>query len=302
MNTRLSLWVFICAAAFLMVSCGEEEIIEPELEDTTNEELETAMQDAIIMNNVVNQTNQEFEVMALTVGSTCPEVTFTELPDLGATEAMVEYAFNFGPGCTANGITRTGTAWIRDSMFVLDNSSPRSVQVRRGISYIDYSEDNLAISGYSHEVYEGQVFDPTGFGPLSWLRDSLFLQAKTQDLNFGYPDGTSASSFSQETFELDPTCWPSSASPFYVATRNKFGQTRTGSDYYIITMTNLIQQQSCQYPAGGQIGINLNDKMATFQYGQCACNVDQSQCGCDDKGQLTLPSGETKIVTIKKWW
>ena len=300
MNTRIALKLLICAVTLTLFGCGEDAVVEPEPVETDNEELETAMQDAIIMDNVINQTNQELEVMSLTVGGSCPEVSFNQ--EEGNGFEMTVVTFSFGSGCTANGVVRTGTAWIRDSMFILSTGTPYLVQVRRGISYENYSEDEVTMAGLHYEIYEGEVFDLAGFGPTSWVRDSMFLQEKTHALVFGYNDGTTSTSFSQETFDLDPTCWPSSPSPFFTASRTKTGQTRSGKEYQTTTLDKLIQQESCQYPEGGQIALSVDGQTATFQYGQCACNEDQSLCGCNNKGQLTLPNGETKVVEIKKWW
>lgn len=299
MNYRI-LFLLLTIGLFTW-SCADE-VVDPEPDDTTNEDLETAMQDAIIMENVVGQTNEDFQIMALTVGGSCPEVTKTTNSGAGFEE--ITWTLQFGNGCTtSNGVTRTGTAWIRDSMFLLDNGNPKVIQIRRGITYDGYSEDGVSMNGYQHEVYDGSVYDPFEiFGNGVIYRDSLFDFLITSNLSFQYPDGSTSSTISNATHSLDVNCWPMAPAPFEDIVRTKSGTTRGGNEYLTITMTNLLQATNCQYPVGGEIQISVNGNVAMFNYGLCECNVDQTKCGCDKKGQLTLPNGETKIVEIKKWW
>jgi len=306
MNYRIIF--FFLVLGLVTWSCTEE-VIEPEPDPVENNdaEVETAMQDAIIMENVISQSNQELEVMALTVGGSCPEINQNFYDGNGF--QAIEWTYNFGSGCTSNGVTRTGTAWVRDSMFIIQPGSPNLVQLRRGITYDGYVEDEVAISGFQHHVYEGNLYEPTvsGWGDF----DSLPPFKKCTNLAFIYPDGTTSSSISNETSIFLPDCWPNAAAPFSEIIRSKSGVARNGKSYQTCNdaalcnnevIAPILQAQNCPYPAAGIIQIDISGLEAYFNYGQCACNVDQSQCGCDDKGQLTLPSGETKIVTIKKWW
>jgi len=276
-------FLFLFAAmAFAFTACNEaDDDATADVEDSnvlTSEDL-TAMEglvfdaedeiEAIIENGLTAEG--EIEVRE----DECP--TRTVEPEDGTFPRTI--TIDYGESCM------TSTGREKSGQIVIEQTAARDEPgATRTITFVNYFVDGANLQGSSVRTNNGTDEN----GNPSYTR--------TRDLTIVYPNGDQASWMTTHTTtKINGADTPRFIDDVFSVTGSSSGTNREGNTFSAEILEPIVKARRCPWPRNGIRQVSRNDNTATIDYGFGGED-------CDNRAQVTLPDGTTRVIRIEPWW
>lgn len=264
----------IAATSVFFTACRRVDDIAATQETITTSEdladLETIYQDV--------EDNADAEIETRGPENECPTITFAQPQGTFPNTITIDYGTEGCPG--PNGHIRKGQIVIEVSDTMINAGATRTVNL------VDFSIDDIALTGTRTVVNNGLNTE----GLPSFTRTVTNASATWPN------DGGTATW--QNTHTAVMTAGFGTATWFdneWSITGSGNGVGRNGKVWSSTVTTPLVRRAGCPWMVSGIREVTVNDHTATIDYG---FTVLASQ-DCDKKALLTLPNGNTRIITIR---
>lgn len=211
-----------------------------------------------------NQLNGEIEVR-----DDCPIKTVVPTGNTYPKTITLDY----GTGCTApNGRVKSG------KIIITQSAAPGQTGATRTITLENYYVDSAKVEGTTTMVNNGNA-----------------SFSRTSEVKITYPNGEIAEWEGNHT--LTQTAGANTPRIFddvFKISGSSSGTNRNGKSYSASIIEPLVKAVGCPWVKNGIRQVTKNSNTTTIDYG--------FGDNCDNKVQVTLPSGETKVIRIESWW
>lgn len=278
MKKLLFFSVILLSLTFSFIACNKDE----ETTNVTDENVITT-EDLLATEDIVLDAEDEVEEVVenqLIDGSVevrdgdCPTKTVVPAGNTFPKTITLDY----GTGCTSpRGRVKKGKIVIEQTA---DMKQPGAM---RTLTFVDYYVDSAKVEG-SSKLANNRT---DAAGKPSFTR--------TTNVTVTFPDGDKASWQATHTHTvIAGSNTPRRFDDVIEITGSSSGTNRDGKTYSSEIIEPLKRTILCPWIGDGIRRVTRNGNTATIDYGYGE--------PCDNKAQVTLPSGETKIIRIEAWW
>ncbi len=265
--------MLLVAFALTFTACNEDEV-----ETTTTDEIMTS-EDLMTVEDLVLDAEDEIEEIIengilsdgeVEVREDCP--TRTVEPADGTFPKTI--TIDYGESCTSpRGREKSGQIVVTISAPLNETGATRT------ITFVDYYVDGVKLEGSS-----------------SWVNNGNKSFTRSFNHKVTYPDGDTAMWEAEHTYSLVTGAeTPRIFDDVIQITGSSSGTNRDGKTYSSEIIEPLVKAKLCPWISNGIREVNRNGNIFTIDYGY-------GDSDCDNKTEVTLPNGETKIIRIEPWW
>jgi len=257
---------------FTFTACNDDTDDETTTTDEsvmTSEDL-TSIEDVVFdledeVNEVIdNQLNGGVEIR-----NDCPTKTVTPTGNIFPKTITLDY----GAGCnTPRGRLKSGKIIITQSDTLNQQGATRTIILE------NYYVDSAKVEGTTTLVNNGSASFSRKF-----------------NVKITYPNGEVANLQAEHTYaQTVGANTPRIFDDVFQITGSSSGTNRNGKSYSANIIEPLVKATGCPWIKNGIRQITRNSNTTTIDYG--------FGDNCDNKAQVTLPEGETRIIRIEAWW
>ncbi len=275
------LFLMFAAISFAFTACNED---NDDATDVADENVLTS-EDLTSIEDLVFDAEDEIEEI-LENGLTaegeievredeCP--TRTVVPADGTFPRTV--TIDYGENCTSpRGREKSG-------QIVVEQSAPLNEPgATRMITFVDYFVDGANLQGSTVKTNNGM--DENGNPSYS----------RTRNLTIVYPNGERASwEASYTVTQIAGAATPRHIDDVFATTGFSSGTNREGNAFSAEILEPIIKARRCPWIINGIRQISRNNNTATIDFGFGGED-------CDNRAQITLPDGTTRVIRIEAWW
>lgn len=259
---------------FLFTACNKED------ETTTTDDNVITTEDLLATEDLVFDAEDEADEIIenqfneIEVRDDCPTKTITPTGNNYPKTITLDY----GTGCTSP------RGRVKKGKIVIEITAPiNQAGAMRTLTFVDYYVDSAKVEGSTKLVNN--------------RTDNVSLPSFTRTTNVmvTFPDGDKASWQSTHTHKVISGGNTSRRFDDVIEiTGNSSGTNRDGKSYSSEIIEPLKRAIVCPWVSDGIRRVTRNGNTATIDYG--------FGDACDNKAQVTLPSGETRVIRIEAWW
>lgn len=275
------LLLMFAGMSFAFTACNEdnEDTVDVTTEDLISTEdlttVEDLLQDAedeidqLIEDGLV--ANGEIEVRE----DDCPSRTVVPADGTFPRTITIDY----GESCTSpRGREKSG-------QIVIEQSAPMNeAGATRTTTFVEYFVDGVNLQGMGTLVNNGTDEN----------NNPSFTSSHSHTII--YPDGDEATWEGSHTrTQIAGSDTPRIFDDVFTTIGSSSGVNRNGFAYSATILEPIVKANRCPWIVNGIRQVSRNDKTATIDYG--FGNED-----CDNKAQVTLPDGTTRVIRIEAWW
>ena len=268
-------WFFAIALLALTITftaCNKEddEITITDENVVSSEDL-NAVEDLVLdAEDEIDEILEEGLTGEVEVREECPVKTVEPAGDVFPKTITLDY----GDGCTSpRGREKSG------KIVIVQSARMDQPGATRTITFEDYYVDGAKLEGTTTLVNNG---------------NASFTRSFNHTIT--YPDGDVASAQAEHTYTLIAGAdTPRIFDDVVKIEGSSSGTNRNGVSYSAQIVEPLIKAKACPWVANGIREVTRNGNTAVIDYGFGGDN-------CDNRAQVTLPNGETKIIRIESWW
>ncbi len=261
--------------AFAFTACNKDEDAA-----TTNDDNVITTEDLLATEDIVLNAEDEVDEIIdnqlndVEVRDACPTKTVTPAGNNYPKTITLDY----GTGCTSP------LGRVKKGKIVVELTAPmHQPGAMRSLTFVDYYVDSAKVEG-STKLVNNRV-DSTSNPSFT----------RTTDVMITFPDGDKASwkgTHTQSVVNGGNT--PRRIDDIVEITGNSSGTNRDGKTYSSEIVEPLRRAIACPWISDGIRQVTRNGNTATIDYG--------FGDACDNKAQVTLPNGETRVIRIEPWW
>ncbi|MFN7118265.1 MAG: hypothetical protein ACK4TA_15800 [Saprospiraceae bacterium] len=256
------------------VACNKDED-----EGTTKEDNVITTEDLLATEDVVFDAEDEVDDIIenqfseVEVRDDCPTKTVTPAGNNYPKTITLDY----GNGCTGP------RGRVKKGKIVVEISAPMNqAGATRKLTFMDYYVDSAKVEGFTTLVNSRSDNNNPSF-------------TRTTDVTITFPDGDKASWKGTHTHKVvSGGNTPRRFDDVIEITGNSMITNRDGRSFSSEIIEPLRRAIVCPWISDGIRQVSRNGNEATIDYGFGE--------PCDNKAQVTLPNGETRVIRIEPWW
>jgi hypothetical protein len=264
--------MLLLAFTFAFTACNKDDTDENTTTDEnvlTSEDL-TAAEDLLLdLEDEVDEIIENQLTGDVEIRNECPVKTVSPAGNTFPKTITLDY----GTGCTArNGRLKSG------KVIITQNATPTQTGATRTITLENYYVDSAKVEGTTTLVNNGNA-----------------SRSRQSNVKITYPNGEVANWQGQHTYiQTAGANTPRIFDDVFQITGSSSGTNREGKSYSASILEPLVKAVSCRWIKNGIRQVKRGDNTTTIDYG--------FGDNCDNKAQVTLPSGETRVIRIEAWW
>lgn len=276
------LFLMFAAISFAFTACNDD---TEDITDATTDENVMTTEDLTAIEGLVLDAEDEIEEI-LENGLTaegeievredeCP--TRTVVPVDGTFPRTV--TIDYGESCT------TPTGREKSGQIVIEQSAPLNEPgATRTVTFVDYFVDGANLQGSTVKTNNGTDEN----GNPSYTR--------TRNLTIVYPNGEQASWEASYTLtQIAGADTPRHFDDVFSTTGFSSGTNREDNTFSAEILEPIIKASRCPWIINGIRQVSRNGNTATIDFGFGGED-------CDNRAQVTLPDGTTRVIRIEAWW
>ena len=264
--------LLLLLSLFTFTACNKDDSEET----TTTDEYIMTSEDLIASEDIVLELEDEVDAVIdnqlngdVDVRDDCPIKTVTPTGNTYPKTITLDY----GTGCTApNGRLKSG------KIIITQSAAPGQTGATRTITLENYYVDSAKVEGTTMLVNNGNA---------SFTR--------TTQVKITYPNGEMGNWQGEHTLmQTAGVGTPRIFDDVFKISGSSSGTNRNGKSYSATILEPLVKAVGCPWVKNGIRQVTKNGKTTTIDYG--------FGDNCDNKVQVTLPNGETRVIRIEAWW
>jgi hypothetical protein len=260
--------------AFTFVACNKDE------DATINDDNVITTEDLLATEDIISDAEDEVDEIIenqlneVEIRDECPTKTITPTGNNFPKTITLDY----GDGCTSL------RGKVKKGKIIIEMTAPMSQSgAMRTLTFVNYYVDSAKVEGSSKLI---NIRTDNSSNP-SFTR--------TTDVKIIFPDGDQASWQGTHTHAIVAGGnTPRRFDDVIEITGNSTITNRDGRTFSSAIIEPLRRAILCPWVSDGIRQVSRNGNTATIDYG-----FGES---CDNKAQVTLPNGETRVIRIEAWW
>ncbi|HMP13525.1 MAG TPA: hypothetical protein PKD70_06580 [Saprospiraceae bacterium] len=270
MKKYVMLFLFLLTLSFVFTACNKD------ADNTLDDANIRTVQDLTAIEDLVLDIDDEIdEIIANGLADNeievrnCPTRTATPVGDVFPKTIVID----FGESCTTQrGRVKSG------KVIVVQSAPARNTGATRTVSFENHVVDGVQITGTANWVNNG---------------NRSFTRSFNHTLTF--PDGAAANLQATHTYtQTAGADTPRISDDVFEIRGSASGVNRAGKAYRSEITEPLVKAANCRWVGKGMRQVNRDGNTFVIDYG--------FGVSCDNRAQVTLPNGETRIVRIEVWW